>query len=134
MSKLFSQQWSQDLASLWNKDKQMLGDLTAISFSGTIGFGILEETIPRITFGVEDGRVETVSLHEGDELDWDLRASEEDWKLWLREGFGLDKLAVASAGGRLKFLAGDYRRMIRTQEMSRPFLRVLQLMAKVKTD
>ena len=134
MSKLFSPQWTQELAELWNRDPKMVLDLSSIGFDAHIGFGFLGENGARISFLVSDGKVEQIAPTAGDKLDWDLRADEMDWKQWFREGLGLPKLAVATSSGRLQFVSGDYRRMLRTPNMARPFLRVFELMMQIQTD
>ncbi len=134
MSTLFSQEWIKELADLWNGDSQMLEDLSKISFDSTIGFGVIDEASPRCTLVVRSGRVEQCSPYNGEALEWDLRATEGDWKTWLKEGFGLPKLGVATATGKLKFVTGNYRQMVRTPSMARPFLRVFELMSRIKTD
>jgi hypothetical protein len=134
MSRIFTKQWSDELANLWNKDKEMVSDLSAIGFRANIGFGMIHEVLPRILFAVNDGKVEVVTTETDTELDWDLRASEEHWQDWAKGGFGLHKLGVATTNGELRFLAGDYRRMIRNQQMAGPFLRLFDLMTKLKSD
>jgi hypothetical protein len=63
-----------------------------------------------------------------------LRASLDSWKEWIEKGFGLTRLGVAVATGKLKFLTGDYRRMLHTPSMAGPFLRSFELMQEVKTE
>jgi len=134
MPALFSAEWTKELAQLWNADKQMLEDLGKISFDSTIGFGFINETNPRAVLHVRKGKVEEVAGFQGEPLEWDLRAASSDWRTWLREGFGLPKLGVATATGKLKFLHGNYRQMVRTPSMARPFLRVFELMGQIKID
>lgn len=134
MSALFSPEWMKELAQLWNGDKHMLEDLGKINFDSTIGFGFIDEPTPRTVLLVRKGKIEQYAPFQGEELEWDLRATASDWKSWLKDGFGLPKLGVATATGKLKFLKGNYRQMVRTPSMARPFLRVFELMSKIKTD
>lgn len=47
-------------------------------------------------------------------------------------GSGLSPFTLATSSEKPEFRAGEYRRMMRTLEMSRPFLRVFQRMGRVK--
>lgn len=133
MSQLFSPEWTKELAALWNKDRQIQEDLGSIEFNSTVGFGMLSEEAPRVVMDIQEGAVQRVAVYEEGEIDWDLRAEEDDWRDWLTHGFGLERIGVMTASGRLRFLRGDHRKMLRTQEMARSFLRVFELMGRVKT-
>ena len=66
------------------------------------------------------------------ELDWDLRASPEDWAAWIESGFGLNKLGPAIATNALHFARGNYRQMIQNLSLSQPFLQHFHLMKSIK--
>ncbi len=133
MSQLFSPEWTQELATLWNKDLQMREDLGSIEFSACVGFGMISEQTPRVAMHIEDGIVHQVEVFQRQALDWDVRADEDDWRDWLEHGFGLERLGVMTSSGRLQFMQGEHRKMLRNQAMARSFLRVFELMARVKT-
>jgi len=133
MSQLFTPNWIAALATIWNQDSAMLGDLHSAEFTAKVSFGFRNEDNPRIMFVVDKGHIIRYGLYTNEELDWDLRASEDDWLHWLKEGFGLSKLGVAISSEKLMFKQGDYRKMMRNQNLSRPFMRVFELMQQVKT-
>jgi hypothetical protein len=134
MAKLFSHEWMYELADRWNADTDMVDNLAQAGFCASIGFGLKGDEHPSGVIEVKDGRVQYAGAYEGQEPDWDLRAEPQDWREWLENGFGLDKLGVAVASGRLSFVTGDYRQMIRNPSLARPFLRNFELMSQLKTE
>ncbi|MGD8513982.1 MAG: SCP-2 sterol transfer family protein [Granulosicoccaceae bacterium] len=134
MAKLFTDEWMYGLADRWNADSEMVDGLAQAGFSACIGFGHKGDEQPAGVVEVRDGRVQFAGAYEGQKLDWDLRADLQDWREWLEQGFGFDKLGVAVASGRLSFVVGDYRQMIRNPDLARPFLRNFELMSQIKTE
>ncbi|MFV1996631.1 MAG: SCP-2 sterol transfer family protein [Acidiferrobacterales bacterium] len=133
-SKLFSKKWMVELAKLWNSDPKMTRNLAKVDFCSLIGYGFTGEENPRGYIFVDGGKVVSEGTWDGEELNWDLRASRESWKKWLQEGFGLVRLGKAVTSGELKFEKGDYRQMVSNIKLSVPFLRHLELMSEIKTD
>lgn len=133
MSPLFSPDWMTALASAWNGDHQMLENLTEAGFDAIICFGYIGGLQPLGYLEIHNGAVVNAGGYNGQQPDWDLRASRENWQLWLTEGFGLKRLGFSTATGRLRFIAGNYRQMIRNPALARPFLRVFELMSEVET-
>jgi len=123
-----------ELAQLWNADKKMTGNLAKIDFYAHIGYGFTGEENPRGYLAVDGGRVVTEGAWEGEELNWDVRASRESWKKWLKDGFGLARLGKAVTTGELVFEKGDYHKMVSNVKLSISFLRHLELMSEIKTD
>ena len=134
MQPLFSAAWMEALAAAWNADGKMLENLTENSFDAEIGFGFIGDDRPTGYLKISGGAVVVAGLHGHQTLDWDLRASRENWQLWLTEGFGLKRLGFTTTTGKLRFVKGNYRQMIRNPSMARPFLRVFELMGEVDTD
>ncbi|WP_126456474.1 SCP-2 sterol transfer family protein [Sulfuriflexus mobilis] len=134
MAKLFSDEWMKSFAKLWNADRDMVENLSEAGFSSSIGFGCVGDKKPVGIVEVKEGRVVYAGEFQGQALDWDLRAEVDAWKEWLTEGFGFDKLGVSISTGKLSFVAGDYRQMIRYPNMAKPFLRHFELMGKLKTE
>lgn len=134
MARLFSDEWMRAFAELWNTDSEMLENLSESGFSSTIGFGCSDDAKPVGIVEVRNGRVMYAGEFQGQKLDWDMRADLNAWKEWLTEGFGFDKLGVSVSTGKLSFLTGDYRQMIRHPNMAKPFLRHFELMGKLKTE
>ncbi len=133
-SKLFSKEWMSELAELWNSDPKMTKNLAKIDFYSHIGYGFTGEENPRGYIFVDGGKVIMEGAWNGEELNWELRASRDSWKKWLNDGFGLLRLGKAVTSGELIFAKGDYRQMVSNVRMSIPFLRHLELMSDIKTD
>lgn len=133
-SKLFSGKWMVELAELWNSDLKMTRNLSKVDFYSHIGYGFTGEENPRGFIYVDGGKVVSEGVWDGEELNWDLRASRESWKKWLKDGFGLVRLGKAITSGELVFEKGDYRQMVSNIKLSVPFLRHLELMSEIKTD
>lgn len=134
MAKIFSDSWMKDFANIWNQDKEMTDKLSAACFSATIGFGYSGDELPVGIVEVQNGVIIYAGDFKNQTLDWDLRADIEAWKEWLTEGFGFNKLGVVVSAGKLQFLSGDYRQMIRNPNMAGPFLRHFELMAQLDTE
>jgi len=134
MHTLFSTIWMEALAAAWNADDKMLHNLTENGFDAEIGFGFIGADRPIGYLKISGGAVVLAGLYGHQTLDWDLRASPENWRLWLTEGFGLKRLGFTTATGKLRFVTGNYRQMVRNPSLARPFLRVFELMAAVDTD
>lgn len=134
MAKLFSKEWMASFAELWNKDEEMVENLNQAGFNACIGFGYKGDAEPRGVVEVVNGRVSYAGGHNNHNLDWYMRAAPADWQEWITNGFGLDKLGVSVSSGKLEFLTGDYRRMIRNPNLAKPFLRHFDLMSQLNTD
>ena len=134
MAKLFSNSWMQAFADAWNADTEMTASLGAEKFSAVIGFGCNGDASPVGIVDVSNGEVIYAGDYQGQDLDWDVRAEVDDWKDWLTNGFGFDKLGVSVATGKLQFTKGDYRQMIRNPNMAKPFLRHFELMKGLDTE
>ncbi len=134
MAKIFSDSWMQEFAYLWNDDKEMIEKLSAANFTSNIGFGRKGDNTPAGIVEVKNGAIIYAGEFKSQTLDWDLRADMDAWKEWLIDGFGFNKLGVAVSTGKLQFLTGDYRQMIRNPNMAGPFLRHFELMAKLDTE
>ncbi len=134
MSIVFSDEWMKQLAEGWNADKLIVNPLADINFNAQIAYGFINEKKPRGLIVVDQGKVVRSGRYANEVLDWDLRATKSNWQEWLSNGFGLAQLGPAVAMGKLKFVQGDYRQMIRNLAMSRPFLRHFVIMSKLDTD
>ena len=133
MSKLFSTEWIVEFAQAWNADRQMEEHLFAHDFNANIGYGFIDQEHPQAILVVEDGKVKSAGLYSNQSLDWDLRASPASWQQWLQGGFGMASLGAAVASGKLKFIQGNYYKMIRDSGLSKAFLRHFELMSGLNT-
>ena len=134
MSQLFSDIWMNDLIDAWNNDAGVYGPLQQANFTANIAYGFKGEDQPRGLISIVSGKVTNGSAYAGENLDWDLRASPENWQLWLKEGFGLTRLGPAVAMKKLQFTVGNYRQMIRNPSLSHPFLQHFELMRRIPTS
>lgn len=134
MAKLFSGDWMRELSAAWNADKEITSKLANAHFHATIGYGFLGEDTPRGVMIVDSGRVVAAGKYDRQDLNWDLRADPQDWQRWIVNGFGLTNLGTAVALGKLKFVEGDYRNMVRNPTLAGPFLRHFELMGRIKTE
>jgi len=131
MYQLFSAEWMNALKEKWNNSPQVYVPLQKASFSGLIGYGFKGEPRARGMIAIVNGMVLEAGAIDDGELDWDLRATPENWATWIENGFGLTKLGPAIATNSLEFAKGNYRQMIRNPSLSNPFLQHFQLMGKL---
>jgi hypothetical protein len=124
----------QEFSRAWNANDEIVNNLSNAGFSAIVGFGYPDEQTPRGVIQVHNGKVSFAGNYSDEKLDWDMRADIEDWRTWLTEGFGIARLGVSVASGKLKFLKGDYRSMIRNPKLASPFLKHFELMGGIKTD
>lgn len=131
MSQIFSAAWMNALKNKWNESPQVFGPLEKAGFNSRIGYGFKGEPRARGFINVANGKVILAGEMDDGELDWDLRASPENWSAWIEHGFGLNKLGPAIATNSLEFNKGNYRQMIKDLSLSQPFLAHFQLMGKI---
>jgi len=115
----------------WNSEPDLAGELAKIGFNSVIGYGIQGEDQPRGVLVVENGHVIEACEYTGQEMNWDLRASEATWKKWIAKPPGMMGLGAAYTSGKLKFLTGDYAAMIKDPRMAGPFMKSFTVMARV---
>jgi len=63
-------------------------------------------------------------------LNWDLRASVDEWLALVAKPPGLMKLGLAYTSRKLKFKKGDYAVMIKDPRLSTAFVKCFALMGK----
>lgn len=131
MPELFNDAWMKKFQSIWNKDPELSIALEKISFNSAIGYGFSNESTPRGCIIIENGQAVDAGPYEGQTLNWDLRAKESHWKEWLNREVGVASVSLAYATGKLKVMAGDYKKMIKTPSMSRPFIKSFSAMGRV---
>jgi len=134
MIKLFSEEWAKDFMVAWNADTELVNGLQAEGFNSVIAYGFVGEDKPRMAVAVVNGKAVSADKFSGQSPNWDLRATADDWRRWMVDGFGLTNLGTAVAMKKLRFEAGDYRQMIRNPGLARPFLHHFEIMGKIKTE
>jgi len=131
MAALFSDDWMVDFGNAWNDEKDLGEALSKIAFNSNIGYGFEGEDSPRGVIVVEGGFVVSAGAYKGETLNWDLRASAQDWEKWCQKGLGMVGLGMAYTTGKLKFKIGDYGAMIKNPAMAGPFIKSFGVMGTV---
>ena len=134
MSKLFSNGWMNELGNKWNATPHIVDPLKKAEFTANIAYGFKGEEKPRGVIVITNGVITHAGDYADEALDWDLRASPENWQNWIEKGFGLARLGPAVATKALEFTTGNYRQMIRNPSLSHPFLEHFKLMQELHTD
>jgi hypothetical protein len=132
MAELFSEQWMKSFMEEWNKEPELSDALAAINFDSVIGYGFLGEDTPRGVLTIKGGKATEAAGYNGQELNWDLRATDESWNKWLEKGIKMAGLGMAYTTGKLKFIKGDYMAMVKDPRMATPFVKSFSVMGQVK--
>jgi len=131
MSELFSDQWMKGYMQAWNNEPTLSGALAEIGFQSNIGYGFDSDEQPMGVLVVENGVVTAAGAYNGEELNWDLRATKVNWDKWRSKGIGMAGLGMAYASRKLKFRVGDYGAMIKDPRMAGPFIKSFGVMGQV---
>ncbi len=131
MAELFSEEWMNRFMSEWNSESDLTSALGEINFSSTIAYGIQGEDQPRGVIKVEDGKAISAGSYNGEEMNWDLRCSEDHWSKWMKKAPGMMGLGTAYTTGKLKFSVGDYGAMVKNPKMAGPFIKTFSVMGRV---
>lgn len=131
MAELFSGEWMTSYKDEWNNEPELSDALAKISFNSKIGYGFAGDDQAKGFLVIENGKAVSANEYNGEELNWDLRASPENWNTWLEKGLGMASLGMAYVGGKLKFKTGDYSAMIKDPRMAGPFVKSFTVMGRV---
>ena len=134
MAELFSDEWMKQLKDAWNADPEVKDKLAEIGFNSVITCGFKDEDKPRGVFVVENGECVRAGTYNGEDPDWDMRADRKDWMKWVEKGIGMAGLGMAFTTGKLKFLKGDFKAMIKDPRMAGPFVKSFGLMQQIGAD
>lgn len=130
MVALFSDEWLAHFKDEWNREAELSGALAKIGFSSVIAYGFEGDSRPRAVVYVDNGLV-TATSHVGpDRVNWDLRASAENWEELISNKLGAAGLSLAYATRRLRFKSGDYGAMVKDPRMARPFIKSFVVMGR----
>lgn len=129
MTKIFTPAWLECYKQAWNADTDLVGGLARLGFDARIGYGYPETDSPSVVVHINDGRIEAAGPYAGEPLDWDLRASGEDWDGWMSMPPGLLALSVAYTEHRLRFRRGSYASVIKNPRLAHPFVRSFAAMS-----
>lgn len=131
MADLFSEEWMGSFAEQWNDDGDLTGPLAEIGFNSVIGYGFPDDDQPQGVLVVENGKAVSGGVYEGQELNWDIRASADQWNKWISKPPGMMGLGMAFTSGKMKFKVGDYGAMLKEPKMAKPFIKSFSVMGKV---
>ncbi len=131
MSELFAEPWMLKLVEEWNREPELAGELSNVGFNSSIAYGFVDEEKPRAVLVIENGRAISGEVYSNQEVNWDLRASKENWLQWLSKPPGMLALGMAYTSKNLRFNKGDYTAMIKDPRMAGPFVKSFAVMARV---
>jgi len=131
MAELFSEEWMSAFMEAWNNEPDITSALEKIGFNSVIGYGFDGEDQPRGYIDVQNGTAVSAGAYGGQTLNWDLRASQENWQKWLKKGISMMSLGMAYTTRKLKFQVGDYTAMIKDPRMAGPFIKSFDVMGRV---
>ena len=130
MADMFSPEWMASFKDVWNAEAGLSDELEKIGFTSTIAYGFTGEDAPSGVLVVENGKAVSGGAFEGQELNWDMRASKGDWEKWLKKPPGMMGLGMAYTSRKLQFQVGDYGAMVKDPRMAGPFVKSFAAMAK----
>ncbi len=130
MPELFSDDWAKNYKDIWNSSEGIADELGESNFNSVVAFGVDGEDLPRIVLTISNGQVVTASRPNGELINWDLRATLDNWNALVTKPPGLMKLGLAYTSRKLKFKKGDYAVMIKDPGLSTAFVKCFALMGK----
>ncbi len=131
MADLFSDEWMKKFQEEWNNEPELSGALEKIEFNSVIGYGFKGDNSAKGYIKVENGKVTDAGQYDGQDLNWDMRADDDNWKKWFEKDMGMTGLGMAVTTGKLKFNAGDFKAMVKDPRMATPFVKSFTVMGKV---
>lgn len=131
MSDLFNTAWMERFKQEWNNEPELAQALENIGFSSVIGYGFADEDTACGYIKIENGIITEAGAYNGVDLNWDLRASSDQWNKFLKSEPGMTGLGLAYTTGKLKFKTGDYSAMLKDPRMATPFVKSFAVMGRV---
>jgi len=128
---MFEEDWMNKYAAAWNSEPGLADALQQINFNSVIGYGLDGEDAPLGYIDVQNGKVVDSGVYDGQALNWDLRATQDNWSKWFKKPPGMMGLGVAYTTKKLKFIKGDYAAMVKDPRMAGPFIKSFGVMGKV---
>jgi hypothetical protein len=130
MAELFSEQWVKSFMTKWNEEPDLSDALAEINFNSVIAYGFDGEDDPRVYLKVENGKGTEAGVYTGQVVNWDLRASFDQWLKWVEKPPGMMGLGMAYTSRKLKFKVGDYGAMVKDPRMAGPFIKSFSVMGR----
>lgn len=130
MADLFSDEWMKSYMEQWNAEPELSEALAQIGFNSVIGYGFDGDAQPLGVLSVENGKAVDAGAYNGQTLNWDIRASQDQWQKWMGKPPGMMGLGMAFTSRKMKFMVGDYGAMIKDPRMAGPFIKSFSVMAR----
>ncbi|MEJ2608679.1 MAG: SCP-2 sterol transfer family protein [Candidatus Thiodiazotropha sp.] len=131
MAELFSDAWMNEFVTHWNAEPELSDALSQIGFNSVIGYGFEGDTDPKGVLTVENGKAVSGEAYNGQTMNWDIRASEDQWRKWMAKPPGMMGLGMAFTSRKMKFVVGDYSSMVKDPRMAGPFIKSFAVMGRV---
>ena len=131
MAELFSVEWMNTFKDVWNNEPELANELGKIGFCSIIGYGFDGDDKPLGVITVENGQAISAGDYNNEELNWDLRATPENWQKWISKPPGMMGLGMAYTSRKLKFNKGDYGAIVKDPRMAGPFIKSFAVMGQV---
>ncbi len=131
MAELFSKEWAQAYMDAWNTDEEITSTLERADFNSVVAFGFQDEEAPNFVMTIQKGRVVSTDNTSPEGINWDIRASKDNWLSLIAKPPGLMKLGMAYTSRKMRFKKGDYATMIKDPSLAGAFVKSFGLMAKV---
>ena len=129
MADLFSDAWMKSFMEQWNAEPELAAALGEIGFNSVIGYGFPDGD-PVGVLAIENGQAVSAGAYNGETLNWDLRATADQWQKWMTKPPGMMGLGTAFATGKIKFNIGDYSAMVKDPRMAGPFIKSFSVMGR----
>ncbi|OOZ38751.1 SCP-2 sterol transfer family protein [Solemya pervernicosa gill symbiont] len=130
MSEMFSEEWMGKFMEEWNKEPDLSDALAKIGFNSVIAYGFDGDDAPKGYISIENGKATAAGAFDGQDINWDLRATPENWGKWMKKPPGMMGLGVAYTSRKLKFNVGDYSAMVKDPRMATPFIKSFTVMGR----
>ncbi len=131
MSDLFCDEWMKKFQQEWNNEADLSDALAKIEFTSVIGYGFKGDAQAKGYINVKNGKVTAAGIYDGQNLNWDMRADKDNWNKWFSKSLGMTGLGMAVTTGKLKFISGDFKAMIKDPRMATPFVKSFSVMGRV---
>lgn len=131
MADIFSEEWMVKYKSLWNGDVEHVKQLADSDFTSNVGFGLVGEENPRVIIEIQNGTIANLTVYADQHLDWDVRGKPNFWQSVSEKSPNIMKLGLAYTSRDLKFVKGDYVKMIKEPRLSNAFIKCFKFMSVV---
>ena len=75
----------QSFQAAWNAEPALADALAQINFNSVIGYGFTNDAQPIGVITIENGHAVSAGAYNGETMNWDLRATPENWIKWSKK-------------------------------------------------